>query len=104
MKRPSLLSQIVGFNVLLVTASIFVAIVLSGLDLSGGEQRESFLLLVLAILLALVVNIFLLRRRLEPLERLLDTMEQIDLSHPGRRVDLGVDRSGDTSDARRLAG
>jgi len=103
MKRPSLLSQIVGFNVLLVTASIFVVIVLAGLDLSGGEQRSSFLLLILAVLLALVVNIFLLRRRLEPLERLLDTMERIDLSHPGRRVELGVDRGGEASDARRLA-
>jgi two-component system sensor histidine kinase UhpB len=103
MKRPSLLTQIVGFNTLLVTASIFVAIVLTGLDLSGGEQQKSLLLLILAVLLALIVNIFLLRRRLEPLERLLDTMEQIDLSHPGRRVELGVDRSDGTSDVHRLA-
>jgi two-component system sensor histidine kinase UhpB len=103
MKRPSLLSQIVGFNVLLVVASILVAILVTGLDLTGGEQQKSFLLLILAVLLALVVNIFLLRRRLEPLERLLDTMEQIDLSHPGRRVELGVGRADDPGDVPRLA-
>jgi two-component system sensor histidine kinase UhpB len=104
MRRPSLLSQIVGFNVLLVTASIFVAIVVTGLDLSGGEQQKSFLLAILAILLALVVNIWLLRRRLEPLERVLNTMEQIDLTHPGRRVDLDVGQTKEARDVRRLAG
>jgi two-component system sensor histidine kinase UhpB len=101
-KRPSLLSQIVGFNVLLVTASIFLAILLADFELTAGEEQE-VLLLVLAVLLALVVNIFLLRRRLEPLDRLLGTMEQIDLSHPGRRLELGVDRGTESGDARRLA-
>src|SRR5919108_5462496 len=85
MRRPSLLSQILALNVLLVTASIFLASMAAGLDLTISDQRNQFLVLALAILLTLVVNMWLLRRRFEPLERLLDTMEQIDLSRPGRR-------------------
>jgi two-component system sensor histidine kinase UhpB len=101
-KRPSLLGQILGFNLLLVTASIFLASIAAGLDLTVADQRNQFLVLALAILLTLVVNIWLLRRRFDPLERLLDTMERIDLSRPGRRVDLDP-RMADSTDVQRLA-
>jgi two-component system, NarL family, sensor histidine kinase UhpB len=95
MRRPSLLGQILAFNLLLVSASIFVASLAAGLDLSVTVQRRQFLVLALAIILTLVVNIWVLRRRFEPLEELLDTMERIDLTRPGLRVEL------DTSLARR---
>jgi two-component system sensor histidine kinase UhpB len=102
MRRPSLLGQILAFNLLLVTASIFVASLAAGLDLTIAAQRSQFLVLALAILLTLVVNMWLLRRRFEPLERLLDTMERIDLSRPGRRVDLDTEIAGGTTDVQRL--
>src|ERR671923_59208 len=94
MRRPSLLSQILALNVLLVTASIFLASMAAGLDLTISDQRNQFLVLALAILLTLVVNMWLLRRRFEPLERLLDTMEQIDLSRPGRGAGRPRARAG----------
>lgn len=103
MRRPSLLSQILAFNVLLVAASIFVASIAAGLNLTVSDQRNQFLVLALAIILTLVVNMWLLRRRLEPLERLLATMERIDLSRPGRRVDTSEKLAGDSTDVQRLA-
>lgn len=98
MKRPSLLGQILGFNLLLVTASIFLASLAAGLDLTVSDQRDQFLVLAMAIILTLVVNMWLLRRRFDPLERLLATMERIDLSRPGRRVEMS-----DSTDVQRLA-
>jgi two-component system sensor histidine kinase UhpB len=102
MRRPSLLGQILGFNLLLVTVAIFVASLGAGLDLTLTDQRRQFLLLALAVILTLVVNMWLLRRRFEPLERLLDTMERIDLSRPGRRVELDRKIASGSADVQRL--
>ena len=85
MRRPSLLSQIVALNLLMVTAGILVAIFAAGFDFSITEQRWQFLVLALALLLTFLLNTLLLRRRFEPLERLLAMMERVDLSRPGRR-------------------
>lgn len=103
MRRPSLLGQILAFNLLMVAAAIFVASLAAGLDLTLADQRRQFLVLALAIILTLVVNIWVLRRRFEPLERLLDTMERIDLSQPGRRVELDPAMAADATDIQRLA-
>jgi two-component system sensor histidine kinase UhpB len=102
MRRPSLLGQILGFNLLLVAAAIFVASLAAGLDLTLADQRRQFLVLALALVLTLVVNMWLLRRRFEPLERLLETMEQIDLSQPGRRVALDKEMAANSTDVQRL--
>ena len=102
MRRPSLLGQILAFNLLLVTASIFVASTAAGLNLTLSDQRHQFAILALSLMLTLVVNIWILRRRFEPLERLLDTMERIDLSRPGRRVELDKTMEAGTTDVHRL--
>jgi len=104
MRRPSLLGQILALNVLLVAASIFLASIAAGLDLQFSDQRSQFLILAMGIMLTLVVNMWLLRRRFEPLERLLTTMEQIDLSRPGRRVELDPRLAAESADVQRLAG
>jgi two-component system, NarL family, sensor histidine kinase UhpB len=88
MKKPSLLSQVLGINVLLVTAAVLVASVAAGLDLSIERQRWQFLNLALAIGLSLLVNAWLLRRRFRPLERLLELMERVDLARGGVRAEL----------------
>src|SRR5687768_4701843 len=103
MRRPSLLGQILALNVLLVSASIFLASMAAGLDLNISDQRSQFLILAMGIMLTLVVNMWLLRRRFEPLERLLNTMEQIDLSRPGRRVELDPQLAAESADVERLA-
>jgi two-component system sensor histidine kinase UhpB len=87
----------------MVTAGIFVASIASGLDLSISGQRWQFLILAMALLLTFLLNTLLLRRRFEPLERLLAMMERVDLSRPGRRLELDTEMPGMTTDIQRLA-
>lgn len=84
MKRrdDSLIGQLTGANVLLVTLSLFAASLAAGLDISVGRQRWQFLILALAILLTLCVNLWMLQRRFAPLERLIDRLERIDPAEP----------------------
>lgn len=103
MKRPSLLSQILALNLLMVTAGIFVASIASGLDISISHQRWEFLVLTMALILTFLLNTLLLRRRFEPLDRLLAMMERVDLSRPGRRLELDTDLPGISTDIQRLA-
>jgi len=103
MKRPSLLSQILALNLLMVTAGIFVASIASGLDLTIAAQRWQFLILAMTLLLTFLLNTLLLRRRFEPLERLLAMMERVDLSRPGRRLELDTEMPGVSNDIQRLA-
>jgi two-component system sensor histidine kinase UhpB len=103
MRRPSLLSQILTLNLLMVTAGILVSILAGGFDFSIENQRWQFLVLALALVLTFLLNTLLLRRRFEPLERLLAMMERVDLSRPGRRLEMDTDMSGMSTDIVRLA-
>jgi two-component system, NarL family, sensor histidine kinase UhpB len=103
MRRPSLLSQIVALNLLMVTAGILVAIFAAGFDFSISEQRWQFFVLALALLLTFLLNTLLLRRRFEPFERLLAMMERVDLSRPGRRLEMEGEMAGVSTDIVRLA-
>ena len=71
--------------------------------MSISDQRWQFLVLALAMLLTFLLNTLLLRRRFEPLERLLAMMERVDLSRPGRRLELDPEMAGDSTDIERLA-
>jgi two-component system, NarL family, sensor histidine kinase UhpB len=82
-QTPSLAGQIVAVNVLLVVATLFAASAAANLDLAIKDQRWSFALLALTIVLVLLVNMLMLRRRFGPLERLIETIESIDPSAPG---------------------
>jgi two-component system, NarL family, sensor histidine kinase UhpB len=89
MKRPSmtrrddsLIGQIVAANVVLVAITLFAASLAAGLDLTVSDQRWSFLILALAIMLTLCVNLWMLQRRFAPLERLIRRIEGIDPAEP----------------------
>ena len=89
MKRPlmtrrddSLIGQIVAANVVLVAITLFAASLAAGLDLTVADQRWSFLILALAIILTLCVNLWMLQRRFAPLERLITRIEGIDPAEP----------------------
>ena len=103
MKRPSLLSQIVALNLLMVTAGIMLAILVGGFDFSIEGQRWQFLVLAMALVLTFLLNTLLLRRRFEPFERLLAMMERVDLSRPGRRLEIDSEMVGVSTDIERLA-
>jgi len=86
MKKLTLLSQVLAINALLVTATVFVASVAVDFQPAGSSQRTEFLVLVLAVFVTLLANGFVLRRRFEPLDRLISTMERADLTTTGARA------------------
>jgi two-component system sensor histidine kinase UhpB len=81
-RDDSLIGQIVAANVVLVAITLFAASLAAGLDLTIADQRWSFLILALAIVLTLCVNLWMLQRRFAPLERLIARIECIDPAEP----------------------
>jgi two-component system sensor histidine kinase UhpB len=81
-RDDSLIGQLVAANVVLVALTLFAASLAAGLDLSIDDQRWSFLILALAIVLTLCVNLWMLQRRFAPLERLIKRIESIDPAEP----------------------
>src|SRR5215218_6779713 len=81
-RDDSLIGQIVAANVVLVALTLFAASLAAGLDLTISDQRWSFLILALSIVLTLCVNLWMLQRRFRPLERLIDRIENIDPAEP----------------------
>jgi two-component system, NarL family, sensor histidine kinase UhpB len=81
-RDDSLIGQVVAANVVLVAVTLFAASLAAGLDLTVSDQRWSFLILALAIVLTLCVNLWMLQRRFAPLERLIARIEKIDPAEP----------------------
>src|SRR6185312_4298183 len=78
MKRPTLLTQVLAVNALLITATVFSASVAASLHSDPIIERKRFLVLVAALMAMVLVNGWLLRRRFAPLEQLIDAMERVD--------------------------
>ena len=78
----SLAGQVVAANVFMVVATLFAASVAARLNLTVADQRGQFALLGLSILLVLLVNMLMLRRRFSPLDRLIERVEAIDPADP----------------------
>ena len=98
MPKPSLLTQVLLINTLLVTVVAVVATVFAR-DPGGLVGSSGAIVLTLGIVLTVLANLFLLRRRFAPLERLIETMEEVDLAAYGVRA---RDRDMDSSDVVRL--
>jgi two-component system sensor histidine kinase UhpB len=81
-RRESLVGQVVAVNVLLVVAVLFAATAAAGLDLAVNDQRLRFGAIAISIVLLLIVNMILLRRRFSPLDRLIARLEEIDPAQP----------------------
>src|SRR6201991_4557731 len=86
MRTRTLLSQVLAVNIGLVAATALVAAALAPVRASGVASPSRALLIVLAVAGAVFANSLLLRKRLEPLDRLLDTMDRVDLHSPGQRA------------------
>jgi two-component system, NarL family, sensor histidine kinase UhpB len=84
MRTRTLLSQVLAVNTGLVTATAMVAALLAPAGLAAAPSRA--LVIVLAVAAAVLLNSLLLRRRLSPLARLLQTMDRVDLASPGQRA------------------
>ena len=88
--RPQLTSQVLAVNAALVCATLLAATVIATLDLGAALDRPQFLLLVAAVLATVLVNGLVLRRRFEPLERVIAAMEDVDFTLDGRRPHMPV--------------
>ena len=78
----SLVGQVVATNVLMVVATVFAASAAASLNLEVGDERAQFALLALSIVLVLLVNMLMLRRRFSPLDELIARIEAIDPADP----------------------
>jgi two-component system sensor histidine kinase UhpB len=78
MKRPTLLTQVLAVNALLITATVFAASVAATLNTEPAVEGRRFLVLVAGLMAMVLVNGFLLRRRFAPLEELIGAMERVD--------------------------
>ena len=85
-RSPTLLTQVLTVNTVLIVATVFAASVAARLDLGDSQSLRQFLVLVVAILATVLANNILMRRRFAPLESLTRTMECVDLSTPGMRA------------------
>jgi two-component system sensor histidine kinase UhpB len=99
MRKPSLATQILAVNALLIAATAMAAIGAARLSLDDVVGRRQALVLVAGILAMVLVNGVVLRRRLAPLEKLIDVMERIDLTRPGVRAEVP---EADSDDVLRL--
>lgn len=80
-RRDTLLQRVLAANLLLFLAVLFAATALSSLDVA--EQRREYLVVAMSMILVLLVNFILLRRRFDPLERLIARVEALDPADPG---------------------
>jgi two-component system sensor histidine kinase UhpB len=68
--------------VLLVVAVLFAATAAAGLNLAVTDERLRYGAIAMSIILLLLVNMLLLRRRFSPLETLIARLEEIDPTQP----------------------
>jgi len=82
MRRGTLLTQVLLVNLLLIAAAVIAASIASNADTGTDEGASIGIVLGFALAATVAVNIWLLARRFEPLERLVTEMESADLSRP----------------------
>src|SRR5215212_11499087 len=100
MRSRTLLTQVLAVNTVLVAITAFVAAVVARERFQDAVSGQGMLLLGLAVLAVILLNSMLLRRRLEPMGRLVKTMSEVDLTAPGHRADVAP---GASSEVQRLA-
>jgi two-component system, NarL family, sensor histidine kinase UhpB len=100
MKSRPLIAQVLAVNLLLVAGTALVATVAVDAHMTQGIRGREALVLGLAIAATLLGNWLLLHRRFEPLDRLISSMEDIDLANPVQRQ-LPSHRR-DSAEVRRL--
>jgi two-component system, NarL family, sensor histidine kinase UhpB len=80
MRSRSLLAQVLAVNMLLVGATVLVATLALDAHIAFVIRGREAFVLGLAVIATLLGNWLLLRRRFEPLDELISTMEHIDLA------------------------
>jgi two-component system sensor histidine kinase UhpB len=99
-RRETLIGQTILVNLFLVTAVLFGATSAANLNLRIEGERWQFALLAMAIMLALLANIMMLRRRFSPLETLINRLEAID---PAQGMSFDAPTVGHMEEVDRLS-
>jgi two-component system, NarL family, sensor histidine kinase UhpB len=100
MRPRTLLTQVLAVNTALVALTAFVAALVARDQLKDATSAEGLLLIALAVSGVILLNSILLRRRLEPMGRLVETMSSVDLATPGKRADVSANAA---EEVRRLS-
>jgi len=100
MRRRALFTQVMAVNVALICAAALAAAFLVGLK--GDETNRVVLVVGVAAVLGLLANLVLLRARFNPLERLIEDMEKVDLSRPRANIPSSIDGRGETAEVERI--
>jgi len=101
MRRTALLTQVLTVNTVVIVATVIAAIAV-GTTLHGDDPTgwQPLFVLAAAVVLTILANNFVLRRRFAPLESLTRTMERVDLAVPGTRAQPSDDESADVARLR----
>ena len=83
MRRSTLLTQVLAVNALLVGVTALIAAIVARDRLADVASGDGLLVLGLTVTSAILLNSLLLRARLEPMERLVRAMTDVDLARPG---------------------
>src|SRR4051812_28350227 len=86
MRTRTLLTQVLAVNAALVAVTALISAVFAGAHVQDAAAAKNVAPLAIAVLAVILLNSLLLRPRLEPLKRLVGTMDAVDLADPGRRA------------------
>jgi two-component system sensor histidine kinase UhpB len=100
MKPRSLLAQVLAVNLLLVAGTALVVTIVVDVHVHTLPAGRQGLVLGLAIVATLLGNWLLLRRRFDPLDRIISAIEKVDL-HAPERPSVSR-RRADSAEVRRL--
>jgi two-component system sensor histidine kinase UhpB len=99
-RRTNLLTQVLVVNLLLVGAAGIGAVLASNPKYEIGDTPRTALVVAIAVALTVVFNVYLLQRRFQPLEQLVEEMERADLSRPGANLRPDAEMHGPEEVAR----
>src|SRR5690242_10944595 len=85
MRTRTLLTQVLAVNAVLVAVTALVSVVFATARFEKLADGKGLGTLGVAVLAVILLNSLLLRHRLEPLERLVRTMDEVDLADPELR-------------------
>ena len=100
MRRRTLFTQVVALNAALICLAALFAATLVGLELA--DTGRVAVVLGSAAAISLIVNLVVLRARFEPLEKLIEEMEKVDLSRPGANLPPSIDGKAETEEVERI--
>jgi two-component system sensor histidine kinase UhpB len=99
MHSRSLLAQVLAVNLMVIAATALIATLLVDARLHAFEPSQA-LVFGMAIFATSLGNWVLLRRRFDPLDRLISSMEEIDLSAPQQPASTAT--GAESADVQRL--